>query len=259
MPPSSLHACRDETLTEAAHIYAAQALTPAERALVQRVNVDLPSGASKGSLLPLDARRHPDMRTCDDIEPRAVELLVRCHMRTASLAAPPPGSLLWQVQDDVHQVPMLIQSMLAFLEACIHVAQTAASSTNGGVLAQAGTLLDLVSFLESALHHTDLDYSLVHVMLRSIRTAVSELAQRQVAVPASLVSLMRTMQQAPRATHTGVAMQALWMRTLPHVPPPMLPHITALEATYMSQALSPSQARTCLLYTSDAADEATIV
>lgn len=237
---------QDETLAEAAHIYAAQALTPAERALVQRVNVDLPSGASKGSLLPLDARRHPDMRTCDDIEPRAVELLVRCHMRTASLAAPPPGSLLWQVQDDVHQVPILIQSMLAFLEACIHVAQTAASSTNGGVLAQAGTLLDLVSFLESALHHTDLDYSLVHVMLRSIRTAVSELAQRQVAVPASLVSLMRTMQQAPRATHTGVAMQALWMRTLPHVPPPMLPHITALEATYMTQTLSPSQARTVL-------------
>ena len=52
-------------------------------------------------------------------------------------------------------------------------------------------------------------------------------------------------------------MQALWMRTLPHVPPPMLPHITALEATYMTQTLSPSQARTVLqvlatLYVCDA-------
>ena len=71
---------RDETLAEAAHMYAAQALTPAERALVQRMDVDLPPGPPKSSLLPLDARRHPDMRTCDDIEPRAVEPVSYTHL-----------------------------------------------------------------------------------------------------------------------------------------------------------------------------------
>lgn len=237
---------QNEALVEAAHIYAAQALTPSERALVQHMNMDLPQGPPKNSVLPLDARRHPDMRTSDDVQAHAMELLVRCHMRTASLGAPPPGSLLWQVPDDVHQVPTLIQSVPAFLDACIHVAQRAASSTSRRVLEQADALLDLIAFLESALHSTNLDYSLVHVMLRSVQASVSELAQMQVAVPASLFRLMRSMQQAPRTTHTGVAMQALWMRMLPPVPPPILPHVTALEATYMTQTLSPSHARTVL-------------
>ena len=60
-----------------------------------------------------------------------MELLVRCHMRTASLAAPPPGSLLWQVQDDVHQVPMLLPSMPAFLAAWLPVAHSAAAGPAG--------------------------------------------------------------------------------------------------------------------------------
>ncbi|WFC94542.1 hypothetical protein MBRA1_001174 [Malassezia brasiliensis] len=87
-----------------------------------------------------------------------------------------------------------------------------------------GTLLDAAHFLFEATHAEHADFSLVHVVLRTVRAALRDV---RTADTARVDAILRAM-QAPRTCTGGAAMQAIWARTLPAVPVRVLPALGTL-------------------------------
>ena len=104
-----------------------------------------------------------------------------------------------------------------------------------------GTLLDAAHFLFDAAHTEHADFSLVHVVLRTVRAALRDVRT----VDTSRADAVLRAMQAPRTSTGGAAMQAIWARTLPAVPVRVLPALGTLARSALA-AGDAARARTAV-------------
>jgi len=233
---------QDATYREAALVYAAQALAPAERALAVRIGLPLPpvtpSAHALADLAPPDPRRIPALAHLADARAaHALALPVRaacCAERLAAWAA----EAAWARADA--EAGDRRASLPALLEACTALARTPPSTERAAVLFH--TLLDHVRFVVEACNGATPDYARLHMVARGVRAILLELGEHGIAAP-ELISAAHRL-HAPRSAR-GAAMPSLWKAALPCVPPEAWALLAPLE-TFAADVLPSATATTAL-------------
>ncbi|KAI3625290.1 hypothetical protein CBS9595_000651 [Malassezia furfur] len=210
---------RDAALVEAAYPPALvhTLLSPDAR------RIDLPSG-DVGARIALRVRAVLLQHALDALDGAGDSVLARAKRQAADL-----DPLLAALPTLLGALPALV---LRATRAPVDDAETHAAL---------GTLLDAAHFLFEAAHAEHADFSLVHVVLRTVRAALRDV---RTADTARADAVLRAM-QAPRTSTGGAAMQAIWARTLPAVPVRVLPALgTLVRAAHA--AGDPARARTAV-------------
>ena len=227
---------------EAALVYAAQALTPAERALAVRMGLPLPPWRAPphalADLAPPDTRRVPALAHLADARAAsALALPVRAALCADGLAAW-AATTPW-VRDGAGASDW--RAHVAALEACVALARTPPPTERAACLLDA--LLDHVRFVYTACGGAAPDYARLHMAARGVRAALVALGEHGVAPAPELVAAVHRI-HAPRSTR-GAAMPGLWQAALPRVPPEAWALLARLE-TYAADVLPGAAATTAL-------------
>ncbi|WFD19314.1 hypothetical protein MCAP1_001539 [Malassezia caprae] len=232
----------DDAHREAALVYAAQALTPAERALATRMGLPLgpvaPRAPALADLAPPDLRRIPALSHLADARAaHAISLPVRAALGAERLAAWAAEAEWVRADAEAGDRRM---SLPALLEACARLAHTPPPTERAAVLLDA--LLDHVRFVVEACGGTTPDYARLHMVARGVRAILLELGEHGIAAPDLVTAAHRI--HAPRTTH-GAAMPSLWKGALPHIPPEAWALLAPLE-TFAADVLPSATATTAL-------------
>ncbi|WFD22919.1 hypothetical protein MEQU1_001598 [Malassezia equina] len=235
---------QDATHHEAALVYAAQALTPSERALAVRMGLPLPfwspsSTHALADLAPPDVRRIPALMTSESTQTAfALALSVRAALCTERLATWAATTEWVRAEADTSDRRTRMPALLA---ACVDVARTPPPTEQAAILLD--TLLDHVRFVYETCGGATPDYARLHMVARGVRGLLLALTEQGMTPPTELVTALHRM-HAPRTIH-GAAMSNLWQAALPGVPPEAWSLLAPLE-TWAADVLPGAAAKTAL-------------